>query len=283
MKHIAVVVSTKDPAGLNVKKNLIDNYQFIKTNKIFRADKIYKNTLIDGAIINLYTTEINSVHNENIDKEIDADIFIFATKHESASKKKSLTVHSPGNWSNADFGGKNNRLCLAPSLYLKTAFNQLLDNNTLSDYEVIQEVTHHGPYLEKPCMFIEIGSELVSWQNNDAGNIIAKTIVDTIQKVHNNIVSFESAVGIGGLHHAPNFKKIMQNSNYSVSHICPKYMLEHLTKDLVLQALDKSVPVGKTIILDYKGLKEHKQKVKDLVAQIQETNYEIKVLRTTDF
>ena len=136
---VEIIVSKKDAAGMNIAEFL-------------------KNENLNGA--SLHFMEEESVFCEDIDNEIDADLFIFATKHQSASGVPSLCVHTPGNWGKADYGGKDKELGIAPASYLKAAFLKLveLSKERELNYEVIQECTHHGPFISKPCMFIEIGS-----------------------------------------------------------------------------------------------------------------------------
>ena len=44
------------------------------------------------------------------------------------------------------------------------------------------EATHHGPLIDKPCVFIEIGSSETDYTNRRAGFIIAKTIYETVKE-----------------------------------------------------------------------------------------------------
>jgi len=158
----AVIVSLKDPAGLNIRDSLLELFDFEKKDSYYVVGDI-----------SLYSVQQESINAEDIDDRIDADFFVFATKHQSSSGIRSLCVHAPGNWSKAELGGKSRQLCIAPCLYLKKAL-QLLDRSA-GEFEVVQECTHHGPFIKKPCMFIEIGSNEEQWQNKEAGNAIAKT------------------------------------------------------------------------------------------------------------
>ena len=260
----AIIVSKQDLAGMNIKQNLLDIYPFEETEEEFEGNKVHK---LKDKDVKLYTAEKESVFCENIDEEIDADLFIFATKHQSASGVHSLCVHSPGNWGRAEFGGKDKSLCVAPADYLKAGFLKLLEFKEKENmaYEVIQECTHHGPFLKKPIMFIEIGSNEESWQNPKAGEVIAKTIYLLLTE---EIKKNKTAFGIGGLHHTPNFQKILLNHDISLAHVCPVYQLENLTKELILEAMEKSVPKITLIILDWKGLKQYKEKVKGLLEEL---------------
>lgn len=240
----AIIISRIDKAGQNIKDSLIELG--------------FDNSLI-------YEIEVESIFAENIDKKIDADIFIFATKHQSKNGVPCLSVHATGNWNLAEFGGENDKLCTGPANYLKRAMH-ILENNKIEGFDIIQEATHHGPYLEKPCMFIEIGSSEKEWVVKEAGAVIAKTIIEL---VNSDIKECKSAVGIGGLHHASNFKKIILDSDIAIGHVCPKYMLEHLTREKIIDAMDKTVPKSNIVIVDYKGLGKYKQKVKDILDGIE--------------
>ena len=179
----AIIVSKKDIAGMNIKECLLRLFDFKETGQEFEGKKIYE-IKFEKEKIRLYTTENDSINCENIDKKIDADFIIFATKHQSKSRIASLSVHVQGNWSKAEFGGSDRKLCIADADYLRECLFKLKEiagNN--NNYEIIQECTHHGPYLAKtPCMFIEIGSSEKQWPDKEAGNIIAKTIISIIPK-----------------------------------------------------------------------------------------------------
>ncbi len=250
---IAIITSKQDLAGINI------------------AEELEKENL-EQYNAKHYIIEEKPVYAEDIDKKIDAELFIFATKHASKSKIPSLSVHSPGNWGKAGLGGKDNQLNICPANYLKEALIFMEKNNTIN-FDIVQECTHHGPYLEKPCFFIEIGSTEEQWKNKEAAEIIVRAILHLLK---NKPKQYISAVGLGGLHTTPNFKKIILNSNIAIGHVCPTYNLDNLNKSNLTQALENTVPESSLIILDWKGLKQYKEKVKELTA-----NYEVK--RTSDF
>ena len=112
----AVITSKKDPAGLNIKQSLIEQ-GFEETEEEFDGEKIYQ---LDDA--RLYTIEEDSIYCENIDKKIDADQFIFATKHKSEKEVKTLCCHVPGNFGKAELGGRDKQLCFSDASFLKELF-----------------------------------------------------------------------------------------------------------------------------------------------------------------
>lgn len=280
----AIIVSTQDPAGLNIKQNLT-GLGFKESKEDFEGHKI---CVLPGTDARLYTTDTESIHCENIDRKItekgfDAELFIFATKHKAESGIKSFSVHVPGNWGRAELGGKDRKLCVAPASYLKAALLKLDElveaakklysptrqpppaSNALVEFDVIQECTHHGPYLEKPCMFIEIGSSAAEWSNKEAGRMIAETIIHLIK---NKPKQCKAIFGIGGLHHTPEFSKIARRTEYAVGHVCPKYNAGNLDEEMIRQALDRNSEKEAEVVLDWKGLKEGKERIVEILTKL---------------
>jgi D-aminoacyl-tRNA deacylase len=267
--QIAIICSTKDEASMNIREQLLPYFK--ETDKKFDNHNIYKKQNKKNNLT-LYTTDTEPVYCENIDKKIDADLFIFATKHVSKSGIHALSVHFPGNWGKAELGGKDKKLCIAPSSFLKEAFLELEKLDT--DYEIIQECTHHGPYLKKPVMFIEIGSDVKQWKDKKAGKHIAEVIL----KITKKIPKYKTVIAFGGLHHSPNFKKILLNTEFSVSHVCPKYNLENLDAKMIKQAIEKTQEKVDFIVLDWKGLGQEKQGIIELLKELN-----IKYKKSKDF
>ena len=244
MKKTAIIISKNDLAGMNIAK--------------FLKDKSLK-----GINAELYIKDKNSIYLENIDQEISADQFIFATKHESKSGIPSLSVHSPGNWGAADLGGKEKNLTICPASLIKNAYLGL--KTTDLSYEPIIEATHHGPFLKKPAMFIEIGSTKERWEDKKAGEFIANTIIKTLK----NTKRYQAVIGIGGLHTTPELSKInIKTEEYALSHVCPKYNLQNLTKEILEQAIQKTQEEVKFILIDYKGLGKEKQRILEILKNL---------------
>ncbi|MCX6710223.1 MAG: hypothetical protein NTV63_04730 [Candidatus Woesearchaeota archaeon] len=279
--NIALVCSTEDHAGMNIKDSFLETAEFMKCG-VFDSYPVFERTFHAGSNevkARIYTTDSELVHYENLDRLISADFFIFMSKHRSESGIPSLSVHSPGNWGSAGLGGRDRELCVCPASFLKRAMQILEIRGNGSGYDVVQECTHHGPFLEKPCMFIEIGSELERWKDRKAGKIIGEALFELLS---NEVPECPSAVGIGGLHTLSNFKKIIIESGIAVGHVCPKYMLDNIDEEIVLQAIERTVPKPESIILDWKGMGQYKEKV-DAIAEGISKARGIKVMRTKDF
>lgn len=239
-------------------------YSIIIPTKDIAANTIY-NELIKLELPK--NSEIALYDNESIyldDIEAKGEILIFATRHRAASGKKSLTCHFPGNWNKADFGGKERKLCIAPASLLKKMFVNLKKNAEWTDFEVTLEATHHGPYLEKPAMFIELGSSENEWKDTNGGKIIAKTIMETVKE---NIEPKKTYLGLGGTHYPTGFSKKLLETDIAISHICPKYALQNLDEEMLKQAMNKSMEKCEGAILDWKGLGNQKSRIIELLSQ----------------
>lgn len=247
--RFAVLYSKKDLAGINIAQHL---------KKIFLPQ------------IPIIELKKESIYEDNIDKipELkNTDFIIFATKHRSEKERKTLSLHAPGNWRSAELGGKSGGVCLTSALVLKYLFQELIKNNN-SDYEVTLECTHHGPYIEKPCCFIEIGSTENQWQDKQPAQIIAKTLA-SLQQFKKQ--KYKIAIGMGGPHYCPNFNKIQlsEKSKIAISHIIPEYNLP-LTKPMLEQAIQKTKEPINLFLIDWKGcgISQQRQQIINLLEQL---------------
>ena len=268
--NIAIISSAKDPAGINIRNSLIELFGFEKTDEKFDSNDVFQCGKIQNNILKSYLINDELIHSENIDRKIDADILVFASKHRSRENTKSFAVHAIGNWNTAELGGKEKALCNSSAVLLKNLFVEL--NNAAKDagYELTLEATHHGPFVGKPAVFVEIGSTEKEWNNKENGEIIAKTIMNGLG---NENKKYKIAVGIGGQHYCSNFNKIMLRTDIAVSHICPKYHLQDLDESLVKQSIEKTVEKVDFVLLDWKGLGKEKQRVVELLKDL---NLEVK-------
>lgn len=233
-KKFLIVASKPDKAGMNIANQLKQFGDF-----------------------NFYFADKEIIHTENLDlKKINSyDFIIFASKHRSKSGEKSLCVHAPGNWRFADYGGEKGKVCKSSALFFKQMFRKLQENSekyNLKDYRVSMEATHHGPLIEKPCIFVEIGSTKQEWAHKKAGFVVAKAISEAIKEFKENPYC-EVAVAIGGPHYCPNFNKIQLNSNVAISHIISSYKFP-LTEEMLKEALEKTEEQVDFFLLDWKGL-----------------------------
>jgi D-aminoacyl-tRNA deacylase len=257
-----IVASKKDLAGKNITTQLS---QF-RENPVLSSFK-------ESANFDFYLVDDEIIYTENLDLEKinQYDFIIFASKHKSEKKEKTLSIHAPGNWRQNELGGERKKVSKTSALFQKQIFGKLKNNSEkyhLKDYNITLECTHHGPLIDKPCIFIEIGSTENEWNSRKAAFIIAKTISETINEFKENPYN-EIAIGIGGPHYCPNFNKIQLKSNIALSHIIPQYALP-LGEEMIKEAINKTKEEVDFALLDWKGLgnSEQRQQVLDILNEL---------------
>jgi len=245
----------------------------------FNADQIYlgltKESLIFLNDLNLGKLALNP------------DLIIFASRHRSKAQRPAFLAHLTGNWSSkAEFGGNPRELSLASALLFKAGFLSLLENSkictVLANFSTDIEVTHHGPTtLEKPLIFMELGSTKEEWSIDEAGEVVANSIINAIYKCLDFKKKKDQYIGLGfgGTHYAPNFQRLVINSNVAMSFICPKYYIQELNRDLIAQMIENNLESVDYFIIDWKGTNSEDKK--HLVPLLEE--FDIPIKKTKDF
>ena len=215
------------------------------------------------------------------ESKINPDFLLFASRHTSKTARPAFLVHTTGNWSKkADLGGEPQKLSKTSAILHKAGFNSLTEQempSSLSNFSLDIEVTHHGPTaLDKPLIFMELGSSNVEWIIEDAGVILTKAIFNTIQKYdeYNEKNNQKVGLGFGGTHYAPNFHRLIRNKNLAFSFICPKYYIQELNHDLIDQMVQNTLEKIDYFVIDWKGTNSEDKKY--LISLLEEFDIPIK-------
>jgi D-aminoacyl-tRNA deacylase len=242
-------------AGLNWHNNPLFKMESIldsKRNDVLEENEIYLGLTV-SPLIHLNDLKLG-------DSSIDPDLLIFASRHRSETERPAFLAHTTGNWADkADFGGNPRELSTASALLLKAGLLSLIEQAKTSSYSNFSldiEVSHHGPTtLEKPLIFMELGSSEKEWVIDDAGKVVSSAVINTVLKYLELQKQKEIKVGIGfgGMHYAPQFKKLIMNKNIAVSFICPKYFVQKLNRDMIEQMINKNLEQVDYFIIDWKG------------------------------
>ena len=211
----------------------------------------------------------------------DSDFYIIMSRHTSSTATPAITVHSVGNFSSDEpkFGGLPSSLSYTDadlqSELLRCISYEKTNKSEFKKFDVVAEVTHHGPFLNTPLGYIEMGSSPDVWNNSSCGNILASAIVNLVSnKYSQNYKQVEkSGIAFGGPHYAYKFTKLILNEEYNIGHIAAKYSLLSLNHDTIKQMIDKMLSKNKIeyAILEKKGMKR-KQEIKNI---LNEMNLEI--------
>jgi D-aminoacyl-tRNA deacylase len=252
---ILLVASKKDVASLNIKQQILTQYPFKETPKMFQQTPLYT-TEINRQNVTLATLTEESVQAQDLPEHFPtAKLIVFLSRHSSQSGTPTLTVHAPGNFGDADLGGLPKTLSTAPAIAMQTALKTLLQcKETLNlNYEVSYEATHHGPTLKIPCMFVELGSSLSQWSDSVAAQAVAHAAMASITKFLDK--SGGSAVlGIGGPHYNQRFTTMALVGEAAFGHMVPKHAVPILNAELVCQCVKKTLEPVSLAILDWKGI-----------------------------
>ncbi len=238
-----IVSSTQDEASENILSHLLDlNW---KECDRWRDSPIYQRK--DDVIV---TIDERHIYFDNIDKkienylDIEFDEVVYISKHSSEAGVDSLTVHPIGNLGEAKYGGKDGKLVPASPYSMTQAFHILRERAKKEDiqdqYKISFEATHHGPYLETPTYYIEIGSDIDSWKDERAGKVIAETVKE-VSDVNNT--EQPVAICIGGGHYTPRFTDLAKSHKVALGHIVPGWGMKYLDKNSFIEAVKKTPEV----------------------------------------
>lgn len=277
---------------MNIREKFLNSkvYNFEETDfswhkhPVFKLKGIFKENEI---LIGLTKEPLIFLNDLKLDEsELNPDLLIFASRHTSKTARPAFLVHTTGNWGeDADFGGNSQDLSKTSALLHKAGFVSLIEQEfspQLAEFSIDVEVTHHGPtILEKPLIFMELGSSTEEWNINDAGKLLSNGIINTIfkyldlaEKKSDNI-----CLGFGGTHYAPNFNRLIKSKNVAISFICPKYYVQQLNKDLISKMINNTLEKVDYFLIDWKGLNSS-QKL-HLIPLLEE--FEIPIKKTKEF
>ena len=148
---------------------------------------------IEGKKVTLATLSEESVKAQDLPEKFpNAKLIVFISRHSSQSGKPTLSVHTPGNFGDAELGGLPKTLSVSPASAMQNALKALMHyKEALNlDYEVSFECTHHGPSLNVPTMFVELGSSPTQWSDLKAAEAVAHSAMSAI-------ASFSAAPNFG--------------------------------------------------------------------------------------
>lgn len=260
---------------MNMRDKLLNSktFYFKESTTIWHENPVFiledvafenkKDEFLNNNQIYLGLTDKPLIFLENLNFEkanLKPDFLIFASRHTSKTARPAFLVHTTGNWgSNSDFGGNPRDLSKTSALFHKAGFFSLKEQSTLFNnpsFSLDIEVTHHGPtILETPLIFIELGSSKKEWIIDEVGELVANAIVNSIFKylIFKEDKNQQVGLGFGGTHYAPNFNRLITNSNLAMSFICPKYYIQELDENLIELMINNTLEKVDYFIIDWKG------------------------------
>ena len=259
------MASSIDPASVNIKKGIFEQSEW-KEIDTFSDNPV--NQFKKSKDIIMITINDRKINHENLDVEVKEKLdlefehIIFISRHTSKTGNPTLTVHPIGNYGAADFGGKSKTLVDASPVLMTQLLRNLKKNAKLAKlyHKVCFEVTHHGPYLKTPTLFVEVGSNEEEWKKIKPARIVAKSVIELLESYINNELFIEKSpviIGLGGGHYAPRFTDVALAKKVSFGHMIPMYHIEggNIDEEMVEKALKKS-PHANGVYIHKKSMKK---------------------------
>ena len=246
-----LVAYKNDPAGNNMAKFLSQDLE--KMNGVFRGEKF-----------DVLITTSPVISADWVEEKFDYDGYVFLSKHAAESGTLALTCHSTGNFDVAKFGGNSQQVAIPFPSFQKTYLQNLWKNRTdFPDFQITIEATHHGPTdLNKPSIFIEIGTTQKQWNDVELCNSIAQIVKKTFEKP---LQQFPFAVCFGGTHYSQKFTNEIINGKFALGTVIPKHAIEFLEQSLFQHIIERNID-AQIALLDWNSLGKNKQKVVELLS-----------------
>ncbi len=260
--NILLICSKNDLAAVNFFETLTtESFEFTKFSKnlwfLNKENKIYL-TLTEK--MHLYLEEKDIL---DIEKEADVKFeqIIFLSKHSTLSeiKPRTISVHAIGNWGKAELGGIDETVVKTDPILIRYLLLDFYNNKPKTlPFEIKQEATHHGPFLSKSTIFVEIGSNENAWKDKEASIFVCKELIKIISD-YNKIkikqeTDWKEAVGFGGSHYCTKFNRLTfdRNNKFCFGHVIPDYAITQITdkqrlNQILEQAKEKS---NSSMVLD---------------------------------
>jgi D-aminoacyl-tRNA deacylase len=252
---ILLVASNKDTAGLNITRQVLDHYPFKITGATFQKNPVYSAQVNkkEVTLVILNEETINAQHLP--DSFAKPSLIVFISRHSSTSGKPTLSVHTPGNLGPAEFGGLPKKVSISPATAMRDALKALayFKEGMQLEYEVSYECTHHGPSLNVPAMFVELGSSPKQWRDSKAAEAVAHAAMSAIGKFGTS--ENTAVLGIGGTHYNQRFTRMALDGEAVFGHMIPKYAVPLVDSEMLHQCVDKTLEKVEFAFLDWKGIK----------------------------
>ncbi len=170
------------------------------------------------------------IHDERVDLRLPAELrgrhptLIFPSIHRSEQNIECLTVHPLGNpGPNAEVGGRPRILAPTDPRRMTAALRGLDEVARGAQVAVTFESTHHGPEVELPAFFVEIGYGTAPHPPEEAVRILARVIPEIAPDPLDRV-----ALGVGGGHYAPHFTDLARRRSWAFGHLISRHALEVL-------------------------------------------------------
>jgi D-aminoacyl-tRNA deacylase len=241
-----LVCSLEDVASVNIRDRLTESSDWWKQG-VFENEP----ALVHGDDI-LVTTGERHLFADDIDLRVreatgqEIECVVFLSRHKAASGTPTLTVHPIGNFAQkAEFGGRPGTLVPSAPDLMTSLLRSMQRQAQGLGYQISFEVTHHGPFLRSPTLYLEIGSSEGQWPDVKAGEALARSLLEV------DVLKATKVIGLGGGHYAPRFSEVALKKKVSIGHMITNHFADHATDDDLVLAIKKALEASEHADLVY--------------------------------
>jgi D-aminoacyl-tRNA deacylase len=173
------------------------------------------------------------IHDEHLDRRLPEKLraavptLVFPSIHRSEQNVRSLTVHPLGNLGpEAEVGGRPRTLGPTDPRRMTATLRRLAEGGPSVGVPATFEATHHGPGLDLPAYFVEIGFGDAVGPAPEEVRLLAEVIPEAVPDPGDRV-----ALGVGGGHYAPHFTELAVERRWAFGHLISRHALTGLDRE----------------------------------------------------
>lgn len=201
----------------------------------------------------------------------EADAIIVLSRHSGTPGGPIITTHVPGNFGPASYGGKDKKVSIAMPFFMKNFLRAIESRAKEIGYPIALEPTHHGPSLDIPIAFVEVGSTEENWKDLRACKLVAFSTIEALRIRQEK--KYTPAIAIGGPHLNSKFSKLELTSKYAIGHFIRKLDTKYLDLEMLKEAINRNTIKAQVAIIDWKGIKGERRR--EIVRSLECLNVQI--------
>ncbi|MGQ4554616.1 D-aminoacyl-tRNA deacylase [Halobellus sp. GM3] len=274
---IGLVVSRADSASINVGEALRSLVEWERHDDPSASDADGGGTYYRHGDFELREFEEWHLELDGVAEAFTAepDFVAFLSRH-AGETGPLLTAHFTGNFGPAEYGGTPGELSRAcPNV--QRAVVEAFDRYAPEGYEVGIECTHHGPSdVGAPSLFVELGSDESAWKDPEGARAVARAVLELSGTEPDADGTADSGagsaggpdaestadsdasrhvVGFGGGHYAPQFERIVRETDWGVGHVAADWVLQSMgspdaNADVLERAFEQSAATRALVVGD---------------------------------
>ncbi len=271
-----LVSSEEDPASCNMRSLLLRKRDWEPAD----AGEFGAGNLLVGDGMAMVTIEGIHIFEDHLDRrvggllDVEFDEVVFLSRHRAASAIPTLTVHPIGNFGEARFGGRDGCLVPAAPTLMNGLLRGIAERGSDLPFQISFEVTHHGPWLDTPTVYIEIGSDESQWEHMGAAECLTDALLGVREEDHTTLI------GLGGGHYGPRFTDIVLTRKANFGHMVPAHVLDGADEPAVQEMVSKAMQTSGATAA-YMHRKSMKRSRASMIASVLE-RMDVPLLRSED-